>query len=109
MMTQRIAAGATPKASAIAGSAMLIAESSETISAPRAARSTGIRQVYVAPPRDGGDAARPLTCQNNRGRRDSTMIQVDKAVRGKETSRAENQKGEKVVTGRATVTLPSRG
>ena len=49
------------------------------------------------------------------------MIQVDKAVRGKEyarahhggetssTSRAGNQKGEKVVTGRAAVTLPSRG
>jgi len=37
------------------------------------------------------------------------MIQVDKAVRGKETSRAENQNGETVVTGRATVTLPSRG
>jgi hypothetical protein len=49
------------------------------------------------------------------------MIHVDKTVRGKEyarahhggetssTSGAGNQKGEKVVTGRATVTLPSRG
>ena len=47
MMTQRIVAGPTPKAAAMAGSAMLIAESRETSSAPRAARRTGIGQVYV--------------------------------------------------------------
>src|SRR5260370_231098 len=47
MITHRIAAGSTRNASAIAGSAMLIAESSDMSSAPSAARSTGIRQVYV--------------------------------------------------------------
>ena len=46
MMTQRISAGPMAKAPAMAGSATLTAESSETTSMPSAARRTGTRRVY---------------------------------------------------------------
>jgi hypothetical protein len=53
--------------------------------------------------------------RTEQGERNLTAISVNMDVKGTEyapfvvTVERENQKGEKVVTGRATVTLPSRG
>src|SRR5690242_12848675 len=82
MMTQRIAGAPTPKLAAIAGSAILIAESSDMSSAPSAARITGIRQVYVP----SADPA--LTWLASRGRRGPVAIQINASVKGKEYARA---------------------
>src|SRR5262245_4432042 len=66
MMTHRISVGPMANAPAMAGSATLTAESSETMSMPSAARRTGTRRVYWC----------ERTYRHERSRREGTPMDI---------------------------------